>query len=211
MERWSHPIQATSLQTLRSYLQQPLTDEEKIPISQHEFDWLCVPLKQSRGYALRAQQLSTLFRVSADECAPGASGPFIHAIGSVPPTLGTEERFHGTWDRNISEILELILGVPTIRNGNGNTSTALKQPDYGLLVKGHCVFRGEETGSVPEGDPKEELSEKIELWTYGGVPYILGLLWILLRFKRFLCIYDRISRSSHGRSLCCNYSPAFDN
>ena len=68
--RWSSPIAATSVETLRTYLQQPLKEEEKIPISQKCFNELCVPYSiWPPGNDLSAEQLSTLFRVSADEHA----------------------------------------------------------------------------------------------------------------------------------------------
>src|SRR5258708_27789507 len=42
-ERWSLDVPAQSVEALRSYLRQPLKQEEKIPISQETFDSLCVP------------------------------------------------------------------------------------------------------------------------------------------------------------------------
>jgi hypothetical protein len=178
--RWSQPIAATSLQTLGTYLQQPLIEEEKIPISQNQFNKLCVPYSiESPRNALSAEQLSTLFRVSADERARDAYQVCLTAIRLVSPAEGTEDLFHSTWDINISHILHFILSdAKPIRNSNQNTSTALKRPDYGLLVKNHCVLRGEEKGSDSIGDPKQELANKL-IWTYSPLPYILGLLWIL--------------------------------
>src|SRR5260221_13695225 len=41
-ERWSQPISTPSIGLLSTYLQQALTAEEKIPISQKHFDQLCV-------------------------------------------------------------------------------------------------------------------------------------------------------------------------
>jgi hypothetical protein len=176
VERWSRPVTATSLEILRTHLQQPLTEEEKIPIPQRQFDKLCVPYSSaSPENALSPKQASTLFRVSTDEDALSASNRLLSAIDFPSPRNGTEDRFHTMWDKNISEVLHLILSeAMPIRNSNKNTSTALKLPDYGFLFKNHCVLRGEEKGTDTAGDPKRELVDKLK-WIYHPLPYILGL------------------------------------
>jgi hypothetical protein len=196
------------LQNLHIYLQRPLAEDEKIPIPQDEFDWLSRNMEHPE-FELSAEQLAALFRVSTDERTRRLEWIFSSAIESIPPAYGTEELFHSTWDRNISNILEFILSrAEIIRNSNRNTSTALKRPDYGLLIKNHCILRGEEKGSNTAGNPAEELVDKL-IWTYDPLPYILGLSWILLSLKAFLCICYRISRNYHRRPLYCNYSPTF--
>ena len=213
MEGWQRPIAAPNLQSLCTYLQQPLTDQEKIPISQGKFNRLCVPLSQeTRDNTSSAQELSTLFRVSKDECARSICDLFWIAIVTVPPSNGTENLFHTIWDRNIYSIIYFILsGSTRIRNSSDRiTSTSPKRPDSGLLVNEACIFRGEEEGSYSNDDPERELLDKL-VWTYGAVDYILGLLWILSRFEKFLCIHDRISRTNYERPLCCNYFPTFKN
>jgi len=186
--RWSKPIEVPNLQNLRTHLQRPLTDQEKIPISQDEFNELCVPFSsESRDNALNASQLSALFRVSEDERARDAYLKFVNAITDVPPVRGTEDLFHCTWDNNISGIIRFILsGAEGSRNSNRGTSTGLKRPDYGLLVNNYCVFRGEEKGSDSDGNPLNELSQKIVDWIYKNLPFIIGLLWVLLRFEKVL-------------------------
>jgi hypothetical protein len=177
--RWSKPISASSVDNLLVYLQQPLREEEKIPISQHTFDSLCVLYSGgSRVSALDPQQLSALFRVSADERATGIKRLFLSAITTTPPPIGTEDLFHSFYDINISYILQFILPNTTaIRNCNHQTNTALNRPDYGLLINGHCLFRGEEKGSHSTGDPAQELLKKLdELWGYYPLRYITGLL-----------------------------------
>ncbi|PVF98299.1 hypothetical protein CPB86DRAFT_733261 [Serendipita vermifera] len=173
LERWSHPVTASNLQTLHIHLQQPLTEEEKVPISQDQFDKLCVRYSSSSS-RLQAEQLSTLFRVSEDEEAPDVQWRFECTIRMAPPTDDTEDAFHGFWDINISNILHFILSdVRPIRNSNRNTSIALKRPDYGLLVNDYCVFRGEEKGSDSKADPERELVDKLR-WEYDPLSYILG-------------------------------------
>jgi hypothetical protein len=211
MDKWLQPIPVLNLQDLHIYLQQPLAEDEKIPIPQDEFDRLSTnpSVAVSPELALIAEQLETLYRVSTDERAHDIQRLFSYAIEQVPLSNGTEEAFHAMWDENISNILKLILSyAQSIRNSNRNTSTALKRPDYGLLIKNHCILRGEEKGSNTAGNPAEELVDKL-IWTYDPLPYILGLSWILLSLKAFLCICYRISRNYHRRPLYCNYSPTF--
>jgi hypothetical protein len=210
VEKWSRPIpeQALDLHNLMLHLQHPLAEDEKIPISQDSFDDLTkvsskVLFPES---ALSAEEAKTLFRVSEDESATPLEQLFVTAIERNPLSSGTEDAFHGTMEDNIGWILRTLLpeGVP-IRNSNRNTSTALKRPDYGFLVKGHCLVRGEEKGTNPAGDPKQELVEKLHRWTYEPLPFILGLLWVSLSLKPFLCICYRLSCNYHGRPLCCDY------
>jgi hypothetical protein len=163
------------LQALRSYLQQPLTDKEKIPIPQDVFDELCSSSELTTE-ALDAKQLSTLFRVSADEHAPRALWRFFHAIKFEPPTKGTENLFHSTWDIIISHILQLTLpSAVFLRNSDRDTNTHSQRPDFALNIDGCCVFRGEEKGSDSAGDPNQELVAKLD-WTYDPLPYVLGSL-----------------------------------
>jgi hypothetical protein len=117
------------LTELRTYLQQPLAEDEKIPIPLDVFTLL----SRNNSYvefprsAVSAEQLETLFRVSTDERAWVVEISFINAVEADPPASGTEDLFHSTWDNNISRILKLILSNATpIRNGNDNTTTALK-------------------------------------------------------------------------------------
>jgi hypothetical protein len=177
-ERWSRPVRAPSVESLRLHLQQALQPEEKIPISQKKFDLLCVPFSAvAPKTEITSQALSTLFRVSADESAPFFEQLFSYAIDSVPPTTGTEVLFHLTYDLNIRLIVNGILSAATsIRNTDRQTSTALKIPDYGLLINSHCILRGEEMGSNADGDPRQELVKKLTRWEYDPLNYILGLL-----------------------------------
>jgi hypothetical protein len=211
--KWSRPISGLSLTDLRAYLQRPLAEDEKIPIPQRRFDRLSKHpfLAESPELALSHEQVATLFRISTDEWAEDAEALFACAIDSVPPASGTKDLFHATWDNNILRILRFILSnAKPIRNSNDNTRTALKWPDYGLLINNHGVLRGEERSSDGAGDPERDLVNKC-IWSYDPLPYILGSLWILWSSKVFLFIYYRISRKGHGRPVCCNSSRTLDN
>jgi hypothetical protein len=202
VKRWSKPIAAPSMPILRAHLQLPLTEEEKAPISQNAFNDLVTPFSVTNPtLTLPADTLGTLFRVSTEQSAKKIRNLFRQIIDNTPPTDGTEEAFHHTWDANISDVLHLVLSTKdSIRNSNRNSSTALKRPDYGLLVKNHCILRGEEEGSDAAADPKRELVDKLR-WTYDPLPYILGLSWIILSLKAFFCLCYRISCNYHERPL----------
>jgi hypothetical protein len=178
VERWSHPVSATSIETLRLFLLQLLEHDDRVPISRLSFEMLCAhSFWASLESTLTAEQVLTLFRVVDKECPSEAGKQFIYSLTTIPPSTGTEDAFHETYDTNITRIFKLILrGTTSIRNSNKGTSTALKQPGFGLLVKGHCLFRGEEKGPDTPGDPERELITTVGRWEYDPLPYILGLL-----------------------------------
>ena len=179
MARWSQPVCAETVETLLIHLQRPLVEEEKIPIGQEDFDDLCphLPFEYS-GNALSAEQVSTLFRVSDDERASDAYLLCQYAI-KISESGGTKRFYHAMYDVNISRVLKFILSRATdtksIRYRNENTSTDLKRPDYGLLLYGHCILRGEEKGDDESGDPRRDLVDKLVRWTYKPLKYILGV------------------------------------
>ena len=177
--KWSQHVPTNTIDDLRVHLQQPLGEDEEIPISQRKFDSLCVAhALQARVDTVTHQQLSTLFRVSVDRPAERAESDFLFVMRRRVPQAGTEGTFHVAYDINISTIIEFILTSTTsIRNSNQNTSTALKRPDYGLLVNNYCFLRAEEKNSDTVGDPEKELVAKIVHWVYKPLPFILGLLW----------------------------------
>ena len=174
--RWSRPVCAETPEALLIHILRPLLEEEKIPIRQKKYDKLCFP---SSSDALSAEQVSTLFRVSQDQHAEAVLRICDYAI-EIAESNGTEDFYHVTYDVNISRVLKFIVSGATntksIRNSNENTSTDLKRPDYGLLLYGHCILRGEEKGDGTSGDPKQELVDKLVRWTYKPLKYILGLL-----------------------------------
>lgn len=191
---------------LRIHLQLPLTDEEKIPISQSAFDRLVTPFTVSNPtLTLTADKLATLFRVSEVEKARSIRDVFQMIITKTPPTNGSEDAFHSTWDANISEVLQLVLSTRDfVRNSSRNTSTSLKRPDYGFLVKNNCVLRGEEKAPNSSDNPEAELVEKL-IYTYHPLTYILGLSLVLLSLRGFLCIDYRVLRGWPRGQLCCDY------
>src|SRR5437763_16248112 len=78
----------------------------------------------------------------------------------------TEDSYHALWDMLI--VKPLKIGSP---NGRHNRNTSLHistrklRPGLSYLVQDACLARGEEKGLDTEGDPAEELTEKL-IWTY---------------------------------------------
>ena len=208
---WSQPVHIENVDALRSHLQQPLAQNEKVPISQEGFNALCVPYsEESRWSSLTAQELSTLFQVGTVDRASAIKRRFMTAITAVPPLFSTEDGFHYTYDNNIRENVKFILSnTNDQRNSNNRTSTGPKRPDFSLLINNYCLFRGEEKGGLSTGKPEDELTSKITCWEYGPLPFVLGLLQFYCHLTGSLCLCNRISYKSHNTQLCCNYSPTF--
>jgi len=174
VNRWSSPRHTQDEKGLRQIINSPLVEDEKIPITQAEFDRM-VKRTTNRLEALHPDDLAALFRVSEEDTAP-----LIHqhvasrVIENRPQTHGTEQSFIGFWDDLICRTLRLVLQGNFIRNSNRSTSTDLFRPDFGYLMRGHCLFRGEEKAPESRGEPIKELKAKIVDWTYGILDYILG-------------------------------------
>jgi hypothetical protein len=157
---------------LSHFLDEPVSEENKFPLSHKHFDALLSPTLHD---PCRQEDLELIFRLSETQKCPTLDTFFYNAVfKGPPPDSGTESAFIVFWDRNVREILEVL--VPqgnSIRNTSHNTSTRASRPDYGFLLNNVCAFRGEEKSPSNNEDPKAELSEKL-VWTYGRAPYVLG-------------------------------------
>lgn len=165
LKLWNHQPQTPAVADLATYIDRPLREDAKIPLTQDCFKRLdedhCQP--------------ELLFRVSDDEIALDLSFHFVDSILASPPKLNTTENiFIPFWNNNISKLLLLALpaGSP-LRDSSKNMSTGAARPDYGLQMGRVVPFRGEEKGPTNNEDPKAELRDKL-LWTYKPAPYILG-------------------------------------
>jgi hypothetical protein len=151
-------------------LDAPLADNEKIPIPEE----LSKRLLDVKEHCQRSD-VDMLFHVD-DECiSTTAMLVFYNAVMCPPPSLnGTEDSFHVFLDKNIREVLKLLLDDATdIRNSNFNTATARARPSFALILNNYCVFRGEEKAPTSTEDAKKELSDKL-LWVYENAPYVMG-------------------------------------
>ena len=176
LKQWAISVDARTESDIRRTLNTPLTNEEKIPITQMEYGDLLRTNLSNQEELLTAENLDTLFRVSNEDSASMLyKHIWVRIINNNPHAYGTESSFHSFWDDQIGRTLRLILNGTFIRDSNHETSAGLLRPDYGFLLRGHCLFRGEEKPpGTREAPLVEELKNKIVEWTYSPLDYILG-------------------------------------
>ncbi|CAA7260723.1 unnamed protein product [Cyclocybe aegerita] len=170
-QRWSikrRKSQLPSCAELCGLLKEPLSEEEKIPISKSMYNWLISYLPPD---SCLDKDISTLFKIGEPDVIALA---IFTTVCMPPPSSGTEDSFHSFWDRNIRHIIELLIpSGKSIRNSNQHTATRKLRPDYGFILQSICPFRGEEKGPENLEDPKAELADKLN-WVYNPAPYMLG-------------------------------------
>jgi hypothetical protein len=155
----------------------PLPEDEKIPISANRMEGLVTSSIDVENFCT-SDDVNVLFRAGYGNTP---LDKFFFAAADAPPTYGTEDSFIHFWDKNVRDILELILpqGRST-RNSSQHTATGSLRPDYAFLLNKLCPFRGEEKAPQNDDDPKKELADKLA-WAYEPAPYVLGKL-IATRF-----------------------------
>lgn len=119
--------------------------------------------------------LEALFRVTEDEVVDMITA-LVTAVHRLPPPMtGSENSLIQFWDDNIRTLLSLAFSEDlAIRDSNQGTSTALCRPDFGFIINGVCVFRGEEKPKSFTGThPRQELLNKLD-WTYDPALFIVG-------------------------------------
>ncbi|KAJ7201602.1 hypothetical protein GGX14DRAFT_464373, partial [Mycena pura] len=167
--RWhNRPIpQLPELFYLSSFLEMPLPKDQKIPIPDKHLDKLVV-----RDYVCTEDDVRLLFR--------GGGGfnrlaPFYFTILSATPDANTEAGFISFWDKNIRELLDILLPDGRCSRSSQGTKTAAFRPDFAFIYRNMCLFRGEEKPPLSLDDPKAKLADKLpEPWPYRDAPYVLG-------------------------------------
>ena len=162
-----------SINELSTFLNQPLSERAKIPLTNDRFN----DLISNREYRNRLthRDVEQLFCISKDETSKFLKDLAYPAVCCSPPdSSATENTFILFWDRNIRDIVELMVdGSKSIWDSNLHTSTIAKCPDFGFLYCNICALWGKEKSPTNPVDPKVELSDKL-IWTYDLAPYILG-------------------------------------
>jgi hypothetical protein len=175
LANWLQPIPLPPATDLVQFLDSPLPDESKLPISQAQYSNL---ISRNTSDYCAPDHLDRLFRISNTQSCEDIWLPIISAIKTPAPSSSeylSENLYIHFWDTNICKPLQLVLpeGSP-LRDSSRHTSTGMKRPDFGYLMDSICVFRGEEKGPSTPGDPKAELTEKLK-WIYDPAPYVLGI------------------------------------
>jgi hypothetical protein len=150
----------------------PLSDEEKIPISVNRIKGLISSPIEVKDICT-SKDVELLFRAGEGNTP---LDKFFFAVADAPPDRGTEDSFHSFWDKNVRDILEILIpkGRST-RNSSHHTATGSLRPDYAFLLNKLCPFRGEEKAPDNTDDPKKELADKL-VWAYAPAPFVLGQL-----------------------------------
>jgi hypothetical protein len=162
---------------LGHYLDTPLDLAKKIPISDMLWQGLLQTDINLPDYICTPEDLEMLFVKSTDKNAITLMGRVGEIIFRTPPDpSGTEESFHSFWDRNVLDILAFCMrDLKWIRNSNRGTHSGSFRPDFGILLKQTCLFRGaEKKPSFSGKPPRQELADKTR-WVYDPARYVLGM------------------------------------
>ena len=158
---------------LAKFLEQPLSDNMKIPVLRHEYNSYLI---QNMEDTCTSEDLDILFRISDTESAyEFITTTFGMSIRkNLPKREGTKYSFISFWDINIRFPLEILISDGTsIRNSSQHMSTFGKRADFGFILNHVCLFRGEEKSFINNEDLRAKLIDKLT-WIYDPAPYILG-------------------------------------
>ncbi|KAI3420614.1 uncharacterized protein J3R85_012701 [Psidium guajava] len=167
------PTTLPTLFELSWYLQEPPPEELRIPLrrdlyrdlppGKELFFTTSHELLDSRSFALDI--LSSVMRTSPS---------------LTSSTATSRDSFIGLWDDCLNRVVSKFCSAETvlIRKPSGAAAEAALQdqwPNLTGFVRNFCLWRGEETDQVREGqvDPSSSIIEKL-MWTYMDLPYILG-------------------------------------
>ena len=141
LKQWAISVDARTEFDIRRTLDTPVTNE-KIPITQQQYDDLLRTNPSNQEELLTTENLDTLFRVSNEDSASMLyKHIWVRIINNNPHAYGTESSFHSFWDDQIGRTLRLILNGTFIMDSDHETNTGLLRPDYGFLLRGHCLFQ----------------------------------------------------------------------
>jgi hypothetical protein len=166
LKRANQPI--PRIEDLQGFIQKPLSDDEKIPITQMLYNKL---ISSSPPDISDDNDVQALFKIG-EPLDHDRVVPILYAIRSKPLNVaGTKNSFIHLWDTNIRCIIETLeLSGSNNRNTSQHTET---RPDFFFILSEKCPFRGEEKGPENSEDPKDELRVKL-VWAYDPAPYVLG-------------------------------------
>ena len=169
--RANQPIPA--IQDLRGFIERPLSEVEKIPITQSEFDKL---LSTRATDICDASDIQSLFRIG-EPFNHARLDTIVFAIKTTPFSISgptSKKSYIFGWDLNIRFIIETLeRSGHSDRSSSEHTATRNLCPDFYRTFDDKCVLRGEENGPEDLEDPKGDLGSKVE-WVYDPAPYVFG-------------------------------------
>ncbi|XP_028768569.1 uncharacterized protein LOC114726172 [Neltuma alba] len=192
------PQSLPTLYELSWHVQEPPMEELRFPLRKDVYKDL--PLGKELFFTASSEPLdcrAIVYDIVSPIIRPNPS--LTHATSS------TRESLISLWDdcinRVVSKFCPLEMLVTRKPTSLGNSSELLLQdqwPNVTGFVRNYCLWRGEETDQVKEGqlDPSSTIAEKL-LWTYLDLPYILGYYAVghVVTFCALSRSQDRITRT----------------
>ncbi|XP_022714859.1 uncharacterized protein LOC111274461 [Durio zibethinus] len=181
------PTTLPSLFELSWHLQEPLPEEYRFPLRRDVYRDL-PPGKEA------------LFTISNEllDCRAilyDILSPIIRTNPSLSAATATgRDSYIGLWDDCINRVVSKFCSVEMviIRKPSSSLTEPLQDqwPNVTGFVRNFCLWRGEETDQLREGqlDPPSSIVEKL-LWTYMDLPYLLG--YYAVGYMVTLCALSR--------------------
>ncbi|CAK7337147.1 unnamed protein product [Dovyalis caffra] len=190
------PTTLPSLFELSWYLQEPPPEELRFPLRKDVYRDL--PQAKELFFAT-SNDLLDCRGITSDILSP-----IIRTNPSISgATASSRDSFIGLWDDCINRIVSKFCSVQVtiVRKQPSSPMVDTLQdqwPNVTGFVRNFCLWRGEETDRLREGqvDPSSSVVEKL-LWTYLDLPYILGYYAVgyLVTFCALCRSQDRIIRT----------------
>ncbi|XP_025014768.1 uncharacterized protein LOC8258332 [Ricinus communis] len=190
------PTALPSLFELSWYLQEPPPEELRFPLRKDVYR----DLPQGKEY---------FFTTSSEllDCR-GIAFDILSSIIRTNPSISaanasSRESFIGLWDDCINRVVSKFCSVEVVivrkpSSSLDDNTLQYQWPNVTGFVRNFCLWRGEETDRLKEGqvDPSSSIVEKL-LWTYMDIPYILGYYAVgyLVTFCALCRSQDRIIRT----------------
>ncbi|XP_027162593.1 uncharacterized protein LOC113763089 [Coffea eugenioides] len=117
-------------------------------------------------------------------------------------SASARDSFIGLWDDCVNRIVSKFCAVEMVfvRKSSSPLAETMQDewPNMTAFVRNFCLWRGEETDQLREGqiDPSSSIVEKL-LWTYADLPYVLGYYAVgyIVTFCAMSRSQDRIVRT----------------
>ncbi|MED6197882.1 hypothetical protein PIB30_061029 [Stylosanthes scabra] len=198
-QRTMSSLQQHSLPTLfelKRYLQDPPPQDLRFPLRKQVYDDLP---QQSKQLFFTPSTQPPFF--DSRTFLYDVVSPLIRSNPTSSSSSSSRDSFIPLWDDCVNRIISIFCNEPFILTRKPTaiaTSTLQDQwPNVSGFVNNYCLWRGEETDQLREGqqDPSSTIVEKL-LWTYADLPYILG--YYAIGTKVTLCALSRSTQSEQG-------------
>lgn len=166
-----------ALSELSIYLQQPPSEELKFPLRRDVYR----DLPQGKGlFFTTLNELLDCRTITYD-----ILGPILRSDIGASSTPSCRDSYIALWDDCINSVVRKFCSIEMaiVRKPvataleSSQSSNQILWPNVTGFIKGLCLWRGEETDQIREGDHQTDPSSLLvqnTLWTYADLPYIFG-------------------------------------